>query len=178
MFWENYKRILKFISRQIPGFQLRRILLNAAGYKIGRNVYIGEDLIIIDEMKEKGNLIIGDRVAIAERVTLIISSKPNFSNILPYAPIAHGPIYIQEDAWLGTGVIVFPNVTIGKGAIVGAGSIVTKDVPSYTIVVGSPAKPIRKLVVTDSKPSCPSSSLLTDLSISKQNFSISNIKNN
>lgn len=151
MIGECYKRILKYLARQIPGFQLRNILLRAAGYNIGRNVYIGEDLIIIDEMKDKGKLTIGNRVAIAERVTLILSSKPNFSNILPYAPTAYGPIVIQEDAWIGTGVIVMPNISIGKGAIVGAGSIVTKDVPIYTIVVGSPARPVRKLAITDSQ---------------------------
>lgn len=140
------------MARQIPGFQIRNILLRAAGYNIGRQVYIGEDLIIIDEMRDKDKLKIGDRVAIAERVTLIISSKPNYSSkILPYAPIAYGPIVIQEDAWIGTGVIVMPNITIGKGAIVGAGSIVTRDVPVYTIVIGAPARPLRKLAISDSQ---------------------------
>ena len=55
------------------------------------------------------------------------------------------PIVVEEDAWIGSSVTVLPGVTIGRGAIVGAGSVVTKDVAPYTIVVGVPAKPIRTI---------------------------------
>ena len=145
LFWKIYKRILKLLAKQFPCYQIRRNLLKAAGYRIGKDVYIGEDLIIIDELEEKGNLHIGNRVAIAERVTLIISSRPNFSLIAPYVSTAHGPITIEEDAWLGTGSIIMPNIKIGTGAVVGAGSVVLKDVPPFTIVAGVPAKPINKV---------------------------------
>ena len=53
-------------------------------------------------------------------------------------------IVIGNDVWIGHGVIIVGNITVGNGAILAAGSIVTKDVPSYTIVAGVPAKPIRK----------------------------------
>lgn len=119
--------------------------MRAAGYTIGKDVYIGEDLIIIDELEEKGYLKVGDRVAIAERVTLVISSRPNFSRIAPYVSTAHGPIIIEDDAWLGTGSIIMPNIKIGQGAVVGAHSLVTKDVPPFTVVVGIPAKPLKKI---------------------------------
>jgi maltose O-acetyltransferase len=120
-------------------------MLKAAGYTIGKMAYIGEDLIIIDELRDKGNLAIGNRVAVAERVTLVISSNPNFSRIAPYVSNTHGPIIIEDDAWLGTGVIVMPNTTIGRGAVVGAGSLVLKDVPPFTVVAGVPAKSIGKV---------------------------------
>jgi len=149
MLWKIYKRILKFIAKRIPIFQLRVFFFRLAGYRIGKKVYIGEDLIIIDGLEDKGKVIIGDRVAIAERVTLVISSNPNFSRIRTYAPIANGPIIIEQDAWLGTGAIVMPDVTIGEGAIVGAGSVVTEDVPPFTIVAGSPAKFIRMLSIPE-----------------------------
>jgi len=149
MIWKVYKRLLKFIAKQIPWFRLRVFLFKMAGYKIGRQVYIGEDLIIIDELKDSGKVVIGDRVAIAERVTLVVSSNPNFSKIKAYAPIANGPIVIEQDAWLGTGVRVMPGVTIGEGAVVGAGSLVTKDVSPFSIVAGSPAKSIRKLNIPE-----------------------------
>ena len=55
-----------------------------------------------------------------------------------------GDIHIEHDVWIGTNSIIMGDVTIGTGAIVGAGSIVTKDVPPYTIVAGAPARPIRK----------------------------------
>ena len=119
-FRKIYKRFLKILSKNIPGYRLRRALLIAAGYRIGKDVYIGEDLIIIDELEPKCPVYIGDRVSIAERVTLVVSSRPNFSRFSENMPTAYGPITIKEDAWLGTGAIVLPNVTIGEGAVVGA----------------------------------------------------------
>jgi acetyltransferase-like isoleucine patch superfamily enzyme len=145
LLWKIFKRLLKSLSKIIPGYQLRCILLRAAGYRIGQDVYIGEDLIIIDELEEIGYLTIGNRVAIAERVTLVISSRPNFSQIAPYVPTAHGPIIIEDDAWVGTGVIIMPNIKIGRGGVVGAQSLVTKDVPPFTIVLGVPAKPYKTI---------------------------------
>lgn len=58
------------------------------------------------------------------------------------------PITIGEDCWLGGNVIVLPGVTIGNGATVGAGSVVTKDVEPYTVVVGNPAREIKKIEVS------------------------------
>lgn len=110
---------------------------------------IGEDLIIIDDLEPNTPLYIGDRVSIAERVTLVISSKPNFSRFSKDIPSAYGPITINNDVWLGTGAIILPNVTIGEGAIVGAGSVVNKNVPPFTVVGGVPAKPIRKLSIQE-----------------------------
>ena len=143
--WKLYRRILKFIARQLPGYQIRRCLLRAAGYTIGEDVYIGEDLIIIDELDDRGNLNVGNRVAIAERITLVISSRPNFSRIAPYVSTTCGPITIGDDAWLGTGAIVMPNITIGQGGVVGASSLVITDVPPFTVVAGVPAKSIKKV---------------------------------
>ena len=53
------------------------------------------------------------------------------------------PIVVGDDVWLGYGAIILPGVTIGDGAIIGAGTVVTKDVPPYAIVGGNPAKVIR-----------------------------------
>ena len=150
--WKIYKRILKILAKNIPGYQIRRSLLRAAGYSIGKDVYIGEDLIIVDELEPRCPLYIGHRVAIAERVTLVISSRPNFSHFSEDMPTAYGPIIIKDDAWVGTGVIVLPNITIGEGAVVGAGSVVNKNVPSFTIVAGVPARPIRKLITKEENP--------------------------
>ena len=56
---------------------------------------------------------------------------------------------IEDDAWIGAGAIILPGVTIHKGAIVGAGSVVTKDVPPYSIVAGNPARVIRQIDIED-----------------------------
>lgn len=104
--------------------------------------------MVIDELSDKNNLFIGDRVAIAPCVILITSSQPNFSRIKQWVKLEKGPIHIKNDAWIGAGSIIFPNVTIGEGAIVGAGSVVKRDVASYTIVAGVPAKKINEVVTT------------------------------
>ena len=151
MVWRAWKRLLKLLAKQIPGYRIRGQLFKMAGYEIGQQVYIGEDLIIIDELDDKGRVRIGNRVAIAERVTLVISSNANFSKIRPFVKDVHGHIEIDDDAWLGTGSIILPNVRIGSGAVVGAGSVVTKDVPDFTVVWGVPAKPIKKIAISKGK---------------------------
>ncbi len=151
MLWRIYKRLLKLFAKQMPGYRIRRQLLRMAGYRIGEQVYIGEDLIIVDELDDRGMVRIGNRVAIAERVTLVISSNANFSKIRPFMKDTHGRIVIEDDAWLGTGAIILPDVRIGTGAVVGAGSVVTKDVPDLTVVGGVPAKAIRKIDVSRGK---------------------------
>lgn len=141
------KKVLKLLVKQMPMYRLRVAMLRLCGYAVGKDVYVGEDLIIIDEPSDRGTVSIGDRVAISPRVTLVVSSRPNFSRVGPYVPVKHGPIIIENDAWLGTGVVVLPSITIGEGAVVGANSVVAEDVRPYTIVGGSPARLIREVSV-------------------------------
>lgn len=141
------RKTLKLLSKQMPGNGLRCAMLRRCGYDIGRDVYVGEDLIIVDEPGDRGMVHVGDRVAIAPRVTLVVSSRPNNSRIAPFAPAHHGPVVIEDDAWLGTGAVIMPNVTIGEGAVVGANSVVTRDVRPYTIVAGVPARELREVEV-------------------------------
>lgn len=141
------KKILKTIAPAFPLNKFRIILLRACGYKIGNDVYIGERMIIIDELRDKNNLFIGNRVAIAPGVIFITSSEPNFSKIKPYVKTEKGPIQIKDDAWIGAGSIIFPNVTVGEGSVVGAGAVVTKNVKPYTIVIGAPAKKINDVLI-------------------------------
>lgn len=145
------KKLLKLIAKNMPGCGLRIRLLRACGYMIGKMVYLGEDFIIIDDLEDTGdspfNLCIGDRAAISPRVTFVMHSQPNDSRIVPYVHSYKGSITIGADAWIGTGVVILPDVTIGEGAVVGANSVVTKNVPPYTIVGGVPAHKIKDVVV-------------------------------
>jgi len=135
------KRLLKWVARWLPGFRLRIRLLRACGFRIGRDVYVGEELLVIEELSDRSEkLVIGDRVAIAPRVTLVTSSDANFSKLMERIAPVRGRIVIGDDAWIGTGVIILPNVTIGRAAIVGAGAVVTRDVPDGAVVVGVPAR--------------------------------------
>ncbi len=142
------KKILKLVAKNLPGYGARIKLLRMCGYKIGETAYIGEEFIIIEDMEStQFNLSIGDRASIAPRVTFVMHSQPNESRIVPYVHSCKGSITIGADAWIGAGVVILPNVTIGEGAVVGANSVVTKDVPPYTIVGGIPAKPIKEVIV-------------------------------
>ena len=83
MLWKLYKRLLKLFAKHIPGYCIRTRLFKMAGYEIGKQVYIGEDLIVIDELDDKKRVKIGDRVTIAERVTLILNRQiRNFAAII------------------------------------------------------------------------------------------------
>jgi maltose O-acetyltransferase len=145
LLWKLCKKTLKMLAKQAPFFKMRASFLRLAGYNIGKHVYIGEDLIIIDELETKKNnlLTIGDRVSLAPRVTLVLSSRSPFRRLSGIDTYEKGPINIEKDAWVGTGVIVMPNVTIGQGAIVGAGSVVTKDILPMATAAGIPAKAIK-----------------------------------
>jgi acetyltransferase-like isoleucine patch superfamily enzyme len=141
------KKAIKVLLKNVPGYGLRASMLRWCGYRVGHDVYIGEDLLIIDEPSDRGMVSIGDRAAVSPRVTLVVSSRPNFSRIAPYVPVKHAPVTIGNDAWLGTGVVILPGITIGEGAVVAANSVVTRDVQPYMMVGGAPARAIRQVSV-------------------------------
>jgi len=100
-------------------------------------------------------LMIGNYVSIAPGVTFLLgvnhqtetfTTFPLYTRLIKPSPIdaqSKGPIIIEDEVWIGTNVLIFSGVTIGKGAILAAGAIVTKDVPPYAVVGGNPAKLIR-----------------------------------
>jgi len=100
-------------------------------------------------------LIIGNYVSLASDTTFMldvnhqsrtITSYPLKSKLIAPTPldaISKGSIIIEDEVWIGSNAIIFSGLTIGKGAIVGTGSIVTKNVPPYAIVGGNPARIIR-----------------------------------
>jgi heptaprenylglycerol acetyltransferase len=127
-------RVLQVLARIAPGATTLRVRLNRwRGVKIGKNVWIGYDAIIETSCPEL--VTIRDRAAIGIRVTIIAHNREQRG------------VLIEEDATLGTGVIVLPAVSIGRGAMVAAGSVVTKSVPAKTMVQGNPAQPIATIEV-------------------------------
>lgn len=110
-------------------------------------VEIGNDVLINSDTKIGGQcgIKIGNGVLIGYNVNLV-SQNHEYAN--PDIPIRKqgyygGPLTIEDDVWLGANVVVLPNIRIGKGAIVGANAVVTKDVAPYAIVGGVPAKTIK-----------------------------------
>lgn len=122
-------RVLQVFARTAPGATTLRVRLNRwRGVNIGKGVWIGYDAII--ETSCPHLVTIRDRAAIGIRTTIIAHNREQQG------------VLIEEDATLGPGVIVLPAVTIGQGAMVAAGSVVTKSVPARTMVRGNPAQPI------------------------------------
>lgn len=134
------KKILKAIFPLIPIGGLRRTVLRLCSYHIGKRAYIPSCLKISDLKNRKHNVYIGNRVSIGPNVTLITDSSPNNSKLIKIFPMQSSNIIIEDDAWIGANVTVLPGVTIGKCSVIGAGSVVNKDIPEYSIAFGIPAK--------------------------------------
>jgi galactoside O-acetyltransferase len=133
-------------AKSFPLNAVRVRALRAAGYRVGQLVYLGEELHVTDDLYRHGaGLVIGDRVAISQRVLIVLSSHANHSRLMASVEPVQGHVTICDDAWIGANVTILPNVTIGEASIVGAGSIVTRDVPPRTMAVGNPAKVVRRL---------------------------------
>jgi acetyltransferase-like isoleucine patch superfamily enzyme len=140
------KKVAKRIAMRFPLNAVRIFGLRAAGYHVGRQVYVGEELQITDDLYTTVcRLTIGDRTAIAPRVSIILTSSPNHSRLGKQIGKISGQVWVGADAWIGAGAIILPNVSIGEAAIVGAGSVVTKDVPPHTVVAGNPARLLRSI---------------------------------
>ena len=111
----------------------------------GKNIHVGENVFINSgcKMQDQGGIRIGDDVLIGHNACLLTLNHEldpeNRQDMYPK------PIHIKSRAWLGSNVTVLPGVTIGEGAVVAAGAVVTKDVDANTIVAGVPAKVIRKI---------------------------------
>lgn len=140
------KKLARGIAKSFPLNAVRTSALRVAGYDVGRCVYVGIELHVTDELySDACSLSIGDRVAIAQRVLIILSSHPNNSRLREQVGEVSGSVTICDDAWIGAGAILLPNVTVGEQAIVAAGAIVTHDVPAHTVVAGNPARVLHSL---------------------------------
>lgn len=124
---------------------LRPKLWKMMGCKVGIDVYIGYEVLVDSSYAELIEL--EDRVHIANRCILLCHQR-NLSNYykgddyskLPYKK---KNIKIKKGALIGMSSIILPGVTIGEGAIIGAGSLVTKDIPEWTIATGRPARVVK-----------------------------------
>jgi acetyltransferase-like isoleucine patch superfamily enzyme len=139
-------------------------IFHARNVRLGRNVYVGHDtilkgyhhgeLLIGDEtwigqqcfLHSAGGITIGSRVGIAPAVKVLTSFHAESGRTVPilFAPIETAPVVIEDDSDLGIGAIVLPGVTIGRGAQIGAGAVVSRDVPPYTVAMGVPARVVRE----------------------------------
>ncbi|MDA0147403.1 sugar O-acetyltransferase [Vibrio sp. LaRot3] len=108
---------------------------------VGDYFYANFNLTLVDDTY----ITIGNYVMIGPNVTLSTAGHPIDPDTRKRAAQFNIPIVIQDNVWIGANVVVLPGVTIGENSVIGAGSIVTKDVPANVVAVGNPCKVLREI---------------------------------
>lgn len=127
--------------------KLRPLLLRGIGCKVGENVFIGDHVRV--DLNHSNLILIEDNVHITSGCRLLCHQRDltNYCVGDDYTTLGYNlnNIRICKGAAVGMNSFILPGVTIGEGAVVGAGSLVTKDVPAWTIATGRPAKVVKMI---------------------------------
>lgn len=105
----------------------------------GKNVYVNFSLTLVDDT----HIYVGDNTMIGPNVTIATGSHPVLPALRDRQMQFNMPVHIGRNCWLGAGCIVLPGVTIGDNTVVGAGSVVTHDLPANVVAVGNPCRVLR-----------------------------------
>ncbi len=116
---------------------------NLAGKHVhfGKGVYANFNLTLVDDT----HIYIGDYTMLGPNVVIATAGHPILPELRPLAYQYNMPVHIGKNCWLGAGVIVLPGVTIGDNTVIGAGSVVTKDIPANVVAVGNPCRVLREI---------------------------------
>ena len=113
----------------------------------GNRIFANFNLTLIDD----GHIYVGDRVLFAPNVTVATANHPIEPELRRYEMQYNRDVHIGENTWIGTGVIILPGVNIGKNCVIGAGSVVTNDIPKNTVAYGNPCRVVREVGERDKK---------------------------
>ena len=108
---------------------------------LGKNVYANFNLVLVDD----SHIYIGDNTLIAPNVVISTAGHPILPELREKGYQFNAEIHIGKNCWLGAGVKVMPGVTIGDNTVIGAGSVVTHDIPANVVAVGVPCKVMREI---------------------------------
>ena len=111
----------------------------------GRNVYANFNLTCVDDT----HIYVGDNTMFGPNVILATAGHPILPELREKLYQYNAPIHIGKNCWIGAGVVVVPGVTIGDHVVVGAGSVVTKDLPDRVVAVGNPCRTLRAINAHD-----------------------------
>lgn len=113
----------------------------------GNGVYANSNLTLVDD----GHIYVGDKVMFGPNVTIATANHPIEPTLRAKGLQYNEDVHIEENVWIGAGVIVVPGVHIGKNSVIGAGSVVTKDIPENVVAVGNPCRILREISEKDKK---------------------------
>lgn len=113
----------------------------------GDCVYANFNLTLVDDT----HIYIGSNTMIGPNVTIATAGHPILPKLREQAYQFNAPVHIGKNCWLGAGVIVLPGITIGDNSVIGAGSVVTKDIPENVVAVGNPCRVLREIGEKDRK---------------------------
>ena len=112
---------------------------------LGKNVYFNFNATLVDDT----HIYVGDYTKFGPNVIIATAGHPILPKLREKAYQYNAPVRIGKCVWLGAGVIVLPGVSIGDNSVIGAGSVVTKDIPANVVAVGNPCKVLREIGVKD-----------------------------
>ncbi len=107
----------------------------------GKNIYANFNLTMVDD----GHIYVGDYTMFAPGVIVATAGHPILPELRETVYQYNMPVHIGKNCWIGAGAIILPGVTIGDQVVVGAGSVVTKDLPSNVVAVGNPCRVVREI---------------------------------
>ncbi len=142
------RMVLSRLANWCPFVSMRLTIYRLMGMTIGRDVYIGFHVEFDTNFTEL--IRIGDGVTISHRCIIATHMATDANTRLRQLyPGRSAPVEIQDGAWICTGAVLLPGVTIGREALVAAGAVVTSDVAPRTLVAGVPARSIKSLDLSD-----------------------------
>lgn len=113
----------------------------------GKNIYANFNLTMVDDT----HIYVGDYTMFGPNVTVATAGHPILPELREKAYQYNMPVHIGRNCWIGSGAIILPGITIGDNVVVGAGSVVTKDLPSNVVAVGNPCRVLRPINEQDAK---------------------------
>ena len=114
---------------------------------LGKNVYANFNLTLVDDTE----IYIGDNVMIGPNTVIATAGHPIDPELRLRITQYNKPVHIGNNCWLGANVVVMPGVSIGENTVIGAGSVVTKDIPAGVVAVGNPCRVMRPVGEKDKK---------------------------
>jgi len=105
----------------------------------GKNVYANFGLTLVDDT----HIYVGDNVMFGPNVVVATAGHPILPELREQGLQYNAPVHIGKNCWIGAGALLMPGVSIGEGSVIGAGSVVTRDVPANVVAVGNPCRVLR-----------------------------------